>query len=138
MPATCCCCHASLHLSALPQPVQVVGAADDIGGPSEYLSEEGLHLHAWTGLVSGWNVAGSMSSHGTISGCFTGPHAAMAKLHRKEDFRQALDEHLPQMPETFRRQVAESAVVCPGPSVLRQSSPAQCTSSATAALLLHW
>ena len=79
------------------------------------MSDEGLHLHAWTGVMSGWNVAGSMSSHGTISGCFTGPHAAMAKLTSKEDFRQALDEYLPQIPETLKRQIAESALVRSGP-----------------------
>ena len=46
--------------------------AEDMGGASSFYDAEGLHLHVWRGKSDAWNLAGSLSSHGTLAGLLAG------------------------------------------------------------------
>ena len=54
------------------QPAESTFAAEDLGGKKTFFDESGLHLHVFLGAQDSWNVAGGLSSHGTLAGLVTG------------------------------------------------------------------
>ena len=94
-----------------PFTTRCIMCAEDLPEEMFYNPQEGLHLHVWTGTQHAFNIAASLSSHGTLAGCLTGVREQLAPVQSREDYAHLLDTYLPQLPHSLRGPIAASAAV---------------------------